>query len=90
MTAAATLLSVVACGDTGRRGEAAGGGRGARRACERQRASSKIAKQVKVRHIPELIFKMDHSMDYGGHIDEILDGIDFLTAIRRTEEQDEE
>ena len=36
-----------------------------------------IAKQVNVRHIPELIFKMDHSMDYGRHIDEILDGIDF-------------
>ena len=49
-----------------------------------------IAKQVKVRHIPELIFKMDHSMDYGRHIDEILDGIDFDSYQKDEEEQDEE
>ena len=36
-----------------------------------------ISKQVKVRHMPELIFKPDHSMDYGRHIDEILNNIDF-------------
>ena len=36
-----------------------------------------ISRQVKVRHIPELIFKPDHSMEYGRHIDEILDNIDF-------------
>ena len=38
---------------------------------------NEIARRVKVRHTPELIFKMDHSMDYGRHIDEILDTIDF-------------
>lgn len=36
-----------------------------------------ISRQVKLRHIPELIFKVDHSMDYGRHIEEILDTIDF-------------
>ena len=36
-----------------------------------------IARQVKLRHVPELIFKIDHSMDYGRHIDEILSTIDF-------------
>ena len=36
-----------------------------------------ISRQVKVRHIPELIFKIDRSMDYGRHIEEILDTIDF-------------
>lgn len=37
-----------------------------------------IGKQIKLRHIPELIFKMDHSMDYGRHIDEVIEklGID--------------
>lgn len=48
-----------------------------------------ISRQVKVRHIPELIFKMDHSMDYGRHIDEILDGIDF-DSYQKDEENDEE
>ena len=48
-----------------------------------------ISRQVKVRHIPELIFKMDHSMDYGRHIDEILDGIDF-DRYQKDEENDEE
>ncbi len=36
-----------------------------------------ISRQVKLRHIPELIFKIDRSMDYGRHIEEILDTIDF-------------
>ena len=49
-----------------------------------------ISRQVKVRHIPELIFKMDHSMDYGRHIDEILDGIDFDSYQKDEEENDEE
>ncbi len=35
-----------------------------------------IGKQVKLRHVPELIFKMDNSMDYGRHITEILSGLD--------------
>ena len=35
-----------------------------------------IGKQVKVRHIPELIFKIDTSMDYGRHIDKVLRELD--------------
>ena len=45
-----------------------------------------ISRQVKVRHIPELIFRADHSMDYGRHIDEILDNIDFDSYQKDTEE----
>lgn len=32
-----------------------------------------IGRQIKLRHIPELIFKMDTSLEYGRHIDEIID-----------------
>ncbi|MCI8610179.1 MAG: 30S ribosome-binding factor RbfA [Firmicutes bacterium] len=32
-----------------------------------------IGRQVKLRHIPELLFKIDHSMEYGRHITEIID-----------------
>lgn len=45
-----------------------------------------ISRQVKVRHIPELIFKPDHSMEYGRHIDEILDNIDFDSYQKDPEE----
>lgn len=49
-----------------------------------------ISRQVKVRHIPELIFKIDHSMDYGRHIEEILDTIDFDSYQKDDEETDGE
>lgn len=48
-----------------------------------------ISRQVKVRHIPELIFKIDHSMDYGRHIEEILDTIDF-DSYQKDEEEAED
>lgn len=48
-----------------------------------------ISRQVKVRHIPELIFKIDHSMDYGRHIEEILDTIDF-DSYQKDEPEDAE
>jgi ribosome-binding factor A len=31
-----------------------------------------IGKQMKLRHAPELIFKIDRSMEYGRHIDEVI------------------
>ena len=31
-----------------------------------------IGKQIKLRHIPELIFKIDTSLEYGRHIEEVL------------------
>lgn len=35
-----------------------------------------IGKAIKMRHVPELIFKFDHSMEYGRHIDELIDSLD--------------
>ena len=35
-----------------------------------------IGKQVKLRHIPELIFKIDTSLEYGRHIEEIISNLD--------------
>ncbi|MEG0919506.1 MAG: 30S ribosome-binding factor RbfA [Anaerovoracaceae bacterium] len=34
-----------------------------------------IGKQVKLRHIPDLIFKMDESLDYGRHIEELINKV---------------
>ena len=48
-----------------------------------------ISRQVKVRHIPELIFKIDRSMDYGRHIEEILDTIDFDSEQKDEEEAED-
>lgn len=35
-----------------------------------------IGKQVKLRHTPDLIFKIDKSLEYGRHIDEIISDLD--------------
>jgi len=34
-----------------------------------------IGKHVKLRHIPELNFKMDSSLEYGRHIDELIEEV---------------
>lgn len=31
-----------------------------------------IGHQMKLRHVPELIFKVDHSLEYGRHIEDII------------------
>lgn len=36
---------------------------------------NEIGKQIKLRHVPELIFKIDHSMDYGRHISEVIESL---------------
>lgn len=36
---------------------------------------AEIGKQIKLRHIPDLIFKIDHSMDYGRHISEVIESL---------------
>lgn len=41
-----------------------------------------IARQIKLRHVPDLIFKLDRSMEYGRHISKIIDELD----IRHDEE----
>ena len=35
-----------------------------------------IGRQVKIRHTPELIFKIDSSMEYGRHINKVLSELD--------------
>ena len=35
----------------------------------------RIGKEIKLRHVPELIFKIDRSMEYGRHMDEVLKGL---------------
>ena len=32
-----------------------------------------IGRQIKLRHVPDLIFKADHSMEYGRHISRVID-----------------
>lgn len=36
---------------------------------------SQVSRDIKLRHTPELIFKLDSSQDYGAHIDSILEEI---------------
>ncbi|MBQ1400810.1 MAG: 30S ribosome-binding factor RbfA [Firmicutes bacterium] len=51
-----------------------------------------IAKALKVRRIPELIFRMDKAAEYGRHIDEILSTLPFdeYQAVDPNEVDDEE
>ena len=46
-----------------------------------------IGRQVRMRRVPQLIFKMDHSMEYGEHIDKILGTMDF-DSYQKDEEED--
>lgn len=36
---------------------------------------SQVSRDIKLRHTPELIFKLDSSQDYGAHIDSIIEEI---------------
>ncbi|MGN0704764.1 MAG: 30S ribosome-binding factor RbfA [Lentihominibacter sp.] len=45
-----------------------------------------IGRQIKLRHVPELIFKIDKSMEYGRHISKIIDSLD----IRHEEDEEAE
>lgn len=44
-----------------------------------------IGKQIKLRHVPDLSFKIDTSLEYGRHISKLIDELD----IEKTEEKDE-
>lgn len=46
---------------------------------------NEIGRKVKLRHVPELIFKIDRSMEYGRHISGIISGLN----IEHDEEEDE-
>ena len=43
---------------------------------------NKVASEIKLRYTPELIFNIDSSMDYGRHIDSILEEIKANTPFR--------
>lgn len=45
-----------------------------------------IGRQIKLRHVPDLIFKIDRSMEYGRHIDKIINSLD----IRHDDEGEDE
>jgi ribosome-binding factor A len=45
-----------------------------------------IGKQVKLRHVPDLLFKIDSSLEYGRHIAKLIDKL----GIEKTEEKDDE
>ena len=46
-----------------------------------------VGRQIRMRRVPQLIFKMDHSMEYGKHIDAILSTMDF-DSYQKDEEED--
>ena len=48
-----------------------------------------IGRQIKLRHIPELIFKIDESLEYGRHISEII-GMLGIENYQSDEEVDDE
>lgn len=45
-----------------------------------------IGRQIKLRHVPDLLFKMDTSLEYGRHISKLIDEL----GIEKTVEKDEE
>jgi ribosome-binding factor A len=45
-----------------------------------------IGKQIKLRHVPDLMFKLDTSLEYGRHISKLIDEL----GIDKTEVEDEE
>ena len=47
-----------------------------------------IGRSVRMRRVPELLFKMDTSAEYGRHIDEILGTMDFDSYQKDDEEAD--
>ena len=49
-----------------------------------------IGKSMKLRHTPELIFKIDRSLEYGRHMDEVIEGVMKEQRMNQSEEQDEE
>ncbi len=46
-----------------------------------------IGKKLRLRHTPDLVFKMDRSLEYGRHIDQIIDRLDIKHEDNEDEEQ---
>jgi len=49
-----------------------------------------IGKQIKLRHVPEVLFKMDTSMEYGRHITKLIHDLDIEGKKDDDEDKDEE
>ena len=45
-----------------------------------------LGRSMNLRHTPELIFEVDHSIEYGAHISQVISGLD----IKHDEEEDDE
>ena len=45
-----------------------------------------LGRAMNLRHTPELIFEIDHSIEYGAHISQVISGLD----IKHDEEEDDE
>ena len=45
-----------------------------------------LGSSVKLRYTPELVFEVDHSIEYGAHISQVISGLD----IKHDEEEDDE
>ncbi len=50
---------------------------------------SEIGRQVKLRHVPDLLFKMDTSMEYGRHMEDVLSKLDIKSEQDKTAAEDE-
>ncbi len=49
-----------------------------------------VARQIRMRRVPELIFKIDRSMEYGKHIEDILSTFDFDSYQKDEEDEFDE
>ncbi len=48
-----------------------------------------ISRQVKLRYAPELAFKVDHSMEYGRHMNAVIDSLDIPKGETETDGTEE-
>lgn len=49
-----------------------------------------IGKQIKLRHVPDLMFKMDTSLEYGRHISKLIDKLGIQKTEEKNDDYDEE
>ena len=48
-----------------------------------------LGQALSLRHTPQLIFKLDKSMEHGAHISKVLQGLEEISADERDDETDE-
>lgn len=49
-----------------------------------------LGMRLKLRNVPELVFQLDHSIEYGAHINSILSGLDIPEADDESENEDDD